>query len=124
MYLASRGNWSTLITKPLVLLEPELTMNALGPYGEVLFQLTDLESRPLDGFTFDDCVPFRSGDELDFPVRWKQRLEDVVNKVVRLELKFRHTRIHAIRGNFHFADALDVALLDDGKPIDTTLFDF
>jgi hypothetical protein len=29
-----------------------------------------------------------------------------------------------MRGQFHWLDALDVALLKDGKPIDRELFDF
>ena len=125
MYLESKGNWATFISKPLVLLEAKLSMNALGPHGEVFFQLTDLLSEPLEGYRFDDCEPLIEVDELAAPLRWKGRsLEPVTRNIVRLEVKFRHTRIYAIRGDFHFADALDVALLEDGKDIDPTLFDF
>ena len=124
-YLASKGNWADLITKPLVLKMPELQMNALAPYGEVTFQLTDLVSRPIEGFTFGDCIPFRTDDRLDWQVRWEGKtLDEVVGRVIRLEMQFRHARIFALRGDFHFADALDVALIEDGKKIDTTLFDF
>jgi hypothetical protein len=125
MYLASRGNWAAFTTKPLVLLEPELKVNALAPHGEVLFQLTDLTSQPIEGYTFDRCIPLREGDELGFDIRWRdQDLSSLVNRAVRLQVRFRHARIHAFRGSFHFADALDVALLDDGRPIDSSLFDF
>jgi hypothetical protein len=125
MYLASQGNWAQFITKPLILQKPELRINALAPYGELLFQLTDLESRPLEGYTFAGCIPFKEADSLDWRVGWREgELEDLVGKVVRLEVKFRNARLYAFRGDFHFADALDVAMVADGKPIDTTLFDF
>jgi hypothetical protein len=31
MYLASRGNWASLTTKPLALFSPELRLNVLAP---------------------------------------------------------------------------------------------
>ena len=125
MYLASKGNWATFITKPIVFLKPELTVNVLAPHGEAVFQLTDLESRPLEGFTFDNCLALRECDELAAPIRWQGRsLEEVTNRVLRLEAKFRNARIHAFRGEFHFVDALDVALIDDGRPIRLGLFDW
>ena len=125
MYLASGGNWATFTTKPLVLREPDLKVNALAPYGEVGFQVTNLESQPLDGFTFGDCIPFKESDSLDSSIAWREKSNaELVGKVIRLELQFRNARIYAFRGDFHFADALDVALVKDGKPIDTTLFDF
>jgi hypothetical protein len=46
-----------------------------------------------------------------------------VGKVIRLELTFRNARIYAVRGSYHWLDALDVAMCQDGKAIDTSLFD-
>ena len=123
-YLRSKGNFARFLTKPMVFLEPELRVNAQAPHGELAFQLTDLLSKPLAGFTFADCVPFVSDDQTDQPVRWRQRsLGEVANQVVRLEVEFRNAHIHAFRGNFHFADALDVALVDDSRPIDAAFLD-
>lgn len=123
-YLASRGHWGTLTTKPLSLLAPSLHLNAAAPQGEVRFQATDLECRPIPGFTFDDCEAFREEDSLERPIRWRDKNnEELVGKVVRLEMTFRNARIYALRGSFHWLDALDVAMCRDGKPIDTTLFD-
>ena len=125
MYLTSRGHWATFTTKPLLLQEPELFLNALGPHGEIQYQLTDLESRPLAGFTFDDCAPRSECDGLRLPLEWRERsLTEVLSRPVRLEIRFRHARLYAIRGDFHFADALDVARADDGQPVNTELFDF
>ncbi len=124
MYLASRGNWASFVTKPLALIDGRLTMNARAPFGEVAYQLTDLESKPLEGFTFDDCQPF-SGDSLDVELRWGDKGADqLVGRIVRLEVRFREGRIYAFRGSFHFIDAQDRFLLEDGQKIDTSLFDF
>jgi hypothetical protein len=125
MYLASRGNWASLTTKPVALLKPELRLNALAPQGEIRFQATDLRTRPLKGFTFDDCVPLKEVDTLAGPIRWKGKgIKELVGKVIRLQVKFRHARLYAMRGSFHFLDALDVAMIEDGKKLDTSLFDF
>jgi len=124
-YLASRGHWASLTTKPLAILSPELRLNVQASYGEVAFQLADLNTRPLAGFTFDACEPIREEDSLDRPLRWKDRdLQSLVGKAVRLEIQFRNARLYALRGSFHWLDALDVAMIQDGKPIDTSLFDY
>jgi len=117
-YLSSAGNWARFISKPLALSKPELRLNALAPHGEVRFQISDLESHPINGFTFDECVPFREDDCLDWLLRWRHTdLGRLLSRPVRLEVLFRHARIYAFRGEFHFLDALDVALLEDGKEI-------
>lgn len=120
MYLASRGNWASFITKPLTLLRPGLRLNVAAPHGEVRFQFTDLLSRPIEGYTFDDGLPCRETDSLNYELAWKQRdTSDLIGRVVRLEVQFRHAHLYALRGRFHFCDALDVALLQDGKPLES-----
>ncbi len=124
-YLASRGNWATLTTKPLALLKPSLRLNAAAPCGEICFQVTDLNSNPLTGYTFDDCEAMREEDALERPIRWRDKgLEELVGKVIRLQMMFRNARLYAIRGTYHWLDALDVALLKDGKPIDASFMDY
>ncbi len=126
MYLASKGNWASLITKPLAIFAPELRVNVLAPHGEIVFQVTDILSKPLKGFTFDDSVPMREIDATDAPIRFRDKadLSELQGKPIRLEMRFRHARIHAVRGHFHWLDALDVALLKDGQPIDATFMDY
>jgi hypothetical protein len=125
MFLESRGNWARFTSKPLALLEPRLTVNIAAPYGELRYQLTDLLSSPLPGYTFGDCVPAEKVDAHEHPLRWKEKtLAEVMQRPVRLEMEFRNTRLYALRGNFHFLDALDVALLEDKRPIDPNFFDF
>jgi len=124
-YLTSRGGWASFISKPMVLKEPKLSINAQAPYGELRCQVRDMESRPLEGFSFEENAPFIKNDALDWELAWKGgSLTELVGKVVRLEFKFRHARLYALRGDFHFADAVDVTMIADGQPIDTTPFDF
>jgi len=125
MFLKDQGNGGEFLSKPLTLLEPSLTLNARAPFGEVLYQLTDLEGRPVEGFTFTDCEPLRLADSLRHGLRWKgQPPAAVVEKVVRLQVRLRHAEMYTIRGRFHFLDAQDAWMLADGKKIDTALFDF
>ena len=125
MYLASKGHWASVITKPMVLNEPVLNVNAKLPYGNLLFQITDLESRPLEGFEFENFIPISSCDKLEASIEWKERkLDELIGKIIRIEFKFRNCRIFSVNGNFHFADALDVALILDGKTIDKNFMDF
>jgi hypothetical protein len=125
MYLKSRGSWASFLTKPMVLFDGRLTVNAEAPYGEVHHQLTNVASEPIEGFTFDDCRALAPGDALDHELTWRGKpADELVGKVLRLEVKFRDARLYAFRGRFHFLDAQDRAMLDDGQPIDPSLFDF
>jgi hypothetical protein len=121
MFVESLGDWGHLISKPLTLLEASLTINANAAHGEIQFQLSDLESRPVEGFTFDQCVPIKGKDSVGFPLRWKAaQLEDVQGRIVRLEARIRHAQLFAIRGAMHFIDAQDRWMIEDDKPIATT----
>ncbi len=124
-FLESKGDWGEFLSKPLTLSRGQLTMNAKAPFGEVRFQITDLKSRPVEGFTFEDCIPLKEDDKIAFPIRWKAgKLQDVVGKVIRLEVQLRNAQLHAFHGRFHFIDAQDLWMLDDGKSIDISMFDF
>jgi hypothetical protein len=125
MSLQSQGDWGEFLSKPLALFDEHFTVNAQATFGEIRFQLTDMESRPIEGFTFEDCVPLKEADSLAHPVSWRKgNLRDVLNKVIRLEVQLRNAQLYAFRGDFHFLDAQDWSMIDDGKPIDRTLLDF
>ncbi|MHC4878089.1 MAG: hypothetical protein ACYTGL_16670 [Planctomycetota bacterium] len=119
-YLETAGDHGRFISKPMVFTSDELSINASAPHGELRFQLTDMESHPIEGYTFDDSAPLRAGDSMNFPIRWKTAsLADVTEKIVRLEVQMRHARLFAIRGQFHFIDAQDRSLIQDGQTIVT-----
>lgn len=125
MYLESTGNWGRIMTKPVALFQPTLVMNAQATMGEIRFQLADVESRPIPGLTFEECIPFRDQEAVYWPLKWRAKsLSEITGKPVRLELMFRHARIYALRGDFHFLDAQDWHLLSNGMTIDPRWFDF
>jgi len=63
----------------------------------VRVQACDLNFKPLDGFTFDDCVCLQ-GDELHAPVRWKNKTpQDLIGQPVRLEFELFEAQLYAVR---------------------------
>ncbi len=124
MHLRSRGDFARVQTKPLLLQGAILALNALAAFGEVRFQVTNMKSEPLPGLSFDDCVPLQYSDALRHELRWKNTsLADHVGKVVRLELSFRQANIFALYGRWHFIDAQDLWLIEDGKSVPARRFD-
>lgn len=120
MYVETHGDRGRLVSKPLTLLDDSVTINVDASQGEIEFQLLDLESRPVEGFTFQDCLPLKREDSTELPLRWKSaKLEAVRGRIIRLEIRMRHARLYAIRGKLHFIDAQDRSMLQDGKPIAT-----
>ena len=121
MYIESSGDWGRLITRPLVMLDSTFSMNAAAPTGEVVIQLTDIESRPIEGFTFEEFLPMKFDDQLRFPLRWSNAsIQSLVGRIIRMEVRLRHARLYAIRGHLHFIDAQDRWLIEDGKPLPIT----
>jgi hypothetical protein len=124
MHVRSRGDFARLQTKPFLLQHPVIALNALASYGEVRFQVTNVKSEPLPGLAYADCVPLRQGDALRHELRWKSAsLADQVGKVIRLEMSFRQANLFALYGRWHFIDAEDLWMLEDGKPIPAKRFD-
>lgn len=123
-YLESRGGTAFLQSKPFAVLGGTAMANVAAPYGEARFQLVDLKSEPLEGFTFDDNEAIRRADVPAHPLRWRGgALDDLQGRALRIEVKFRDARLFGFRGDWHFLDAQDAWLLDDGKPIEPTRFD-
>ena len=119
MFLASRGDWAHLQTKPFTLLSSRIHLNAAANYGELRFQLTNEKSEPIEGFTFDQCVPMRATDSLKHELKWKSNAhpESLLNQPLRLEIKFRQANIYSLEMAHHFLDAHDMWLLKDGKKL-------
>lgn len=125
MYIRSRGDWARLVTKPFALRSPEMTTSIDARFGEARFQITNIKSEPLPGLTFDDCLPIRGTDGLEQPIRWKDaRLDESLNKPLRLEIKFHNAHLYGLRAAWRFLDAQGMWMLEDGKSVDHLLFDF
>ncbi len=106
--LESVGNSGRLITKNFYLDKDGAmpTINVACPYGEMRVQLRDTRNRPVKGFTFADCVPFR-GNELAWKPLWKERrIEETAGKLYNMEIELYNGCIFGISGSmkpFHGA---------------------
>ena len=97
-YLHSRGVGRVGL-KGMMPVEGDLNINFRAPRGRVRVQLCDLNFRPFEGFTFDDCIPLQ-GDELHAAVRWKsQTPQDFVDRrePCRLEFELFEAYLYAVR---------------------------
>lgn len=125
MCLKSKGDWARIQTKPLGIWSDAIHLNASAPFGEVRYQVTDEKSQPIEGFTFADCLPLRTDDQLKFQMRWKQAsVNDLAGKVVRIEIEFQNAQVYSLTCAYHMLDAEDQWLMKDGKPVDTSRFDY
>ena len=79
----------------------ELQLNVRSPDGKVRVQITNPETEPLDGYSFDDCVAF-TGDETSWQPTWKdgKSLVCQLENAIRLEVEITNGRIYSIRGDF------------------------
>ena len=78
--------WGSVLTRPLVVSDKTLHINADSWRGRVLIELLDGESgQPIPGFGKDECIPTII-DSIDEAVRWRQRsdLAELAGRTVRL----------------------------------------
>ena len=119
VYLESTGGVGVVGTRAVYWQGGELELNVQAQGGHVRAQVTDIAGEPLDGFSFDDCVPF-SGDDTAWAPTWQdgRRLAAHANSLLRIEVELKSARLYAIRGDFvHALGGQCWRLRDDGlKP--------
>ena len=100
-YLEPEGGPGSFTTRPCFFQGENLTLNVHVPQGEVRVQITDPDGKPQEGYTYQDCIPFR-GDDLFWKPKWKDNrsVSEFIEKVVRLEVELFNGRIYSIRGDF------------------------
>ncbi|MBO9604469.1 MAG: hypothetical protein J7639_00885 [Paenibacillaceae bacterium] len=98
-YLRSSGGAGTVGTKPLLYRGGDIELNVQSQGGYAKAQLTDWSGRPLEGYTFDDCVPF-SGDDSAWKPQWQggKRVDELAGQAIRVEVELLNARLYAIRG--------------------------
>jgi len=90
------GRGGLIGTKPFDLLAADLSCNVNAPYGWVRFQVTDPEAKPIEGFSFEDCVPF-TGDDRDMIPAWKAHaLAELKGRRVRLWAELNTAVLHSM----------------------------
>ena len=100
-YFESAGGHGYLTTRVIFWQGGELRINVKAPHGEVRVQVEDGNGKSLEGFGFEDCVPF-AGDELFWRPMWNngRSISELEKSIVRLSVKLTHGAIYAIRGDF------------------------
>jgi len=88
-----------VITKPISMLKDDLTFNINASCGTVRFGLMNKSGEFLEGFSFDDCIPFEYDDCLDVRPRWKEhRLSEMLDKQVRVAIELNGAILYCISG--------------------------
>jgi hypothetical protein len=101
MYMESYSYTGRIMTRCLKLAEDlDLKLNVRAPYGWVRAQLSDVSGQPLNGYSFEECEPFR-GDAYFWEPKWtSKKLSQLSEGVGRIEIELTNAELYAIRGNF------------------------
>ena len=102
VYLATTSGGGSILTRPLRITGDDLRINVRCPWGEVRVRVLDESKKPIGGFDFGDCAPFR-GDELFWQPQWSggllSRCADP-EKFRYLEVSVYTGELYALRGDF------------------------
>jgi hypothetical protein len=111
VFLAPDGGAGEVATRPLQWASGEPQLNAAAPHGEVRVQVLDARGEPLEGYRFDDCIPFR-GDSTHWTPEWRdgRLLAALRDRIVRLAVRLINGRLYAIRGDFEVKTAHEARL--------------
>jgi hypothetical protein len=102
MYFATPSGRGRLRTRPIYIEGEDLRINVRCPWGQVRVRILDENGETLEGFGFDDCIPFQ-GDELFYTPKWKNGKTfgaAAGTKRRQLEIDIHTGEIFAIRGDF------------------------
>jgi hypothetical protein len=88
------GDEGKLVTPPLKIRAPRLTINARAHGGQVVVRLLDAEGKPLDTLGAADSRPIEE-DALAAEVRWPKPLSALAQSPVRLEFLVRRAALYA-----------------------------
>ena len=88
-----------IITKPISFLEADLSFNINAACGTVRFALLEKYGEPIEGFSFDDCIPFEYDDSVDVRPKWKEHdFSEMVGKQLRVAVELNGAILHCISG--------------------------
>ena len=83
-----------IVTVPMTLEGAVLAVNAAADGGSVKAQITDVEGKAIEGFSFTDCAPVTK-DGVAQILNWKQPLERLSGKPVRVEFQLTNATVYA-----------------------------
>jgi len=93
----TQWNEGTVTTAPLLLEGKTLHLNAKARPGTVRVEVLDIEGKPLEGFSYNDCQPMSMTDSIDYAVSWKSdgSLEKLTGKPVRLRFHVQGAKLYS-----------------------------
>lgn len=101
MYLQSKTGIGKIGTRPVYWKGGELALNVQAQGGGVRVQITDIHGKPLEGYTFEDSIPFNE-ESTHWEPTWQgdKRMRSLAKTALRVEVALWNARIYAIRGDF------------------------
>ena len=111
VYLSSEGGWGSIVTRPLFTDGNELMINVEAPYGIVKIQIMDEFGDPIDGFSYEECIPM-TGDQVRWVPVWQKELNfgAIQNRFIRIGIQMLNAKLYSIRGNFYPTGGLDLGI--------------
>lgn len=111
VYLEPNGGTGELSTRLLLWEGGEPEINVSAAYGEVRLQIAGAQGESLEGYHFEDCLPFRS-DSTAWEPEWRdgRRVASLAGRIIRIQVRLKNGRLYAVRGNFHVKTAHEARL--------------
>jgi len=94
--LAAGEDAAELMTRPFMVTDGRLFLNAEAAEGSVAAEICDTKGKAIPGFSFADCVSFH-GNARAHEVRWKGEpdLHGIERTVIRLKLRARRAHLYS-----------------------------
>ncbi|WP_409340854.1 hypothetical protein [Paenibacillus sp. MBLB4367] len=107
VYLHATRDWCELMTRPFAVEKGELYINASAANGSVKVEACDLNGLAIEGYSFDDCVPF-TGDGIAAKVEWKGNPD--LNRIERQAIRVKIRAVNADLYSFFFPHEEDIGV--------------
>ena len=117
VYLEPAGGTGELVTRLLVWKGGELHLNVNVPRGQALVEVMQRDGTPVDGYSYEDCLPF-TGDSLDWTPGWRdgRGLDALAGEVLRIGVRLANGRLYAVRGSLEFKTFVEArGYIQDGE---------
>lgn len=94
-YLQPPWHEGLLTTHPFECDGGELHANADASKGSISAAILDGDSRPLEGYSHDDCVPLTS-DSIRHGIRWKKHMALPCGRHISIQLRVRDAKLYSV----------------------------
>ncbi|KIL40351.1 hypothetical protein SD70_13995 [Gordoniibacillus kamchatkensis] len=94
--LKANRDWCELMTRPFAVTDGRLYVNASATGGYVKAELCDTAGKAIEGFSFDDCVPF-TADSSAAHISWNglSDFSKVENRIIRVKLRALNAQVYS-----------------------------